>query len=81
MKVFLFILLTPLILFAWDFTQERNTIPIYFDSVQCQSPWGTGYNYINPTFCDIDGDEDYDLVIGSDWARVSLFTNNGNLNN
>jgi len=65
----------------FDFTREYDVIPVSFDRVECQVPWTTGYNYINPTFCDIDGDNDYDLVIGSDWGRISVFTNNGNNNN
>ena len=78
MKKLLVLLLLPLSVSAWDFTQERNTIPVYFDSVQCHVPWTTGYNYVNPTFADIDNDNDYDLFIGSDWARVTLVKNNGN---
>ena len=55
----LFILVNIIPAFAWNFIQERNTIPVSFDGVECQSPWGTGYNYINPTFCDLDGDGDF----------------------
>ena len=62
---------------AWDFVQERNTIPVSFDGVECQVPWTTGYNYINPTFCDLDGDGDQDLVFGSDWGRASHYINIG----
>ncbi len=77
MKKLLILILLPLSVFAWDFTQERNTIPVYFDSVKCQVPWTTGYNYIAPTFIDIDADRDYDLVMGGDWNRMSFFINNG----
>ncbi len=77
MKKLLIIFLLPFSVFAWDFTQERNTIPVYFDSVRCQVPWTTGYNYIQPTFCDIDGDNDFDLFIGSDWNRMSFYSNIG----
>ena len=62
---------------AWDFTREYDGIPVYFDSVACQVPWTTGYSYINPTFADIDGDNDFDLIMGSDWSRVSYYKNNG----
>ena len=77
----LVIFFTCLPAFAWDFVQERSSIPVSFDGVECQVPWTTGYNYINPTFCDIDGDNDFDLIVGSDWARVTLFLNEGNSNN
>ena len=77
MKKLLIIFLLPISVLAWDFTQERNSIPVYFDSVVCQVPWTTGYNYINPTFADIDGDNDFDLFIGSDWARVTFVKNDG----
>ena len=66
MKKLLIVFLLPFSVFAWDFTQERNTIPVYFDNVQCKVPWTTGYNYIHPFFIDIDGDNDFDLVTGSD---------------
>ena len=59
--------------------QERNTIPVSFDGVECQVPWTTGYNYINPTFCDLDGDGDQDLFIGSDWSRLTYLENTGNM--
>ena len=62
---------------AWDFTQEYASIPVSFDSVECQVPWTTGYNYINPTFCDLDGDGDQDMVFGSDWGRISYYRNAG----
>ena len=61
----------------FNFTQEWNTIPVSFDGMECQVPWTTGYNYINPAFCDIDGDNVYDLFFGSDWGRISEFRNNG----
>ena len=77
MKVLLFILFAAVPLFAWDFTQERASIPVEFDGVECQAPWTTGYNYINPTFCDIDDDNDYDLIFGSDWSRLTYFENEG----
>jgi len=82
MKIILTILLI-LVAFAcfsqeFDFTREYDVIPVSFDGVECQVPWTTGYNYINPTFCDIDGDGDYDLFFGSDWARVSFYENYGN---
>jgi len=65
----------------FDFTREFDVIPLSFDGVACQVPWTTGYNYINPRFCDIDGDDDQDLVMGSDWARLSYYRNIGNANN
>ena len=80
MRKILLIFFIPSLIYAWDFTQERITIPVYFDSVVCQVPWGTGYNYIHPTFNDIDGDNDYDLVFGSDWKRISYLRNTGNQN-
>ena len=80
MRNILFIFLLPSLIFAWDFSQERNTILVYFDSIQCRVPWTTGYNYIQPIFNDLDGDNDFDLVFGSDWGRISYFINNGNLN-
>ena len=82
MKKILFILflIVPFASYAqeFDFTQEWDTIPVSFDSVECQVPWTTGYNYINPTFCDIDGDDDFDLFFGSDWARITYLKNEGN---
>ena len=79
-KAIIFLIILPNIVFAWDFTQERAYIPVEFDSVQCQVPWTTGYNYINPTFCDLDADGDYDLVLGSDWKRTTLIINIGDSN-
>ena len=80
MKWILLLLFIPSLLFAWDFTQERNTIPVEFDGIQCQIPWTTGYNYIHPTFCDLDDDGDSDLVFGSDWARITFLRNEGDIN-
>ncbi|NQS97734.1 MAG: VCBS repeat-containing protein, partial [candidate division Zixibacteria bacterium] len=77
MDKILIVFLIPTLLFAWDFTQERNTIPVEFNGVECQVPWTTGYSYINPTFCDLDGDNDYDLICGSDWNRQTLVRNDG----
>ena len=73
-------LLLPLTLFAqeFNFSREFDVIPVSFDGVECQVPWTTGYDYINPRFCDVDGDNDQDLIIGSDWARLSLYRNTGN---
>ena len=73
------LILVPTILFAqeFDFTQEWDTIPVAFDGIECQVPWTTGYNYINPTFCDIDGDNDKDLFFGNDWGRITECINNG----
>ena len=81
MKKLLIFVLLPSIVLAWDFSQERKTIPVYFDSVRCQVPWTTGYNYIAPTFVDIDADGDFDLVIGSDWNRISFYLNSGDSSN
>jgi len=71
--------------FAWgqefDFTREFDVIPVSFDGVECQVPWTTGYDYINPTFCDIDGDDDQDLIFGSGWARLSYYRNIGSASN
>ena len=71
----LFILTLPA--FAFDFVQERESIPVSFDGVECQVPWTTGYDYVQPTFCDIDGDNDLDLFFGSGWRRLSFFENIG----
>ena len=80
MKKIIFIFLLPTFVLAWDFVQERNTIPVEFDSVQCQVPWTTGWNYIHPTFCDLDDDGDFDLVFGSDWGRATYIRNIGDEN-
>ena len=83
MKKILYILfiLVPLLSYSqeFDFTQEYDVIPVSFDGVECVIPWTTGYNYINPTFCDIDGDSDYDLFFGSDWNRQTYLENVGNV--
>ena len=72
--------LVPILCFSqeFNFTQEWDSIPVSFDGVECQVPWTTGYNYINPTFCDIDGDDDFDLFFGSDWNRQTYLENVGN---
>ena len=77
-SIILFILI-PVICHAqeFNFTQEYDIIPVSFDGVECQVPWTMGYCYINPTFCDIDGDDDFDLFFGSDWARLTYMINDG----
>ena len=79
-KIIVIFALIPVVCMAqeFDFTQERSTIPVLFDGIQCQVSWTTGYCYINPTFCDIDNDNDFDLFFGSDWGRISLYINDGN---
>ena len=79
-KIIVIVLFLPGLMHAWDFIQERATIPVSYDGVECQVPWTTGYNYIHPVFIDIDSDNDYDLVFGSDWARLSLYSNIGTSN-
>ena len=74
---FLLILVFTLPAAAFDFVQERNTIPVSFDGIECQVPWTTGYDYVQPTFCDIDGDSDLDLFFGSGWRRLSFYENIG----
>ncbi|NQS98544.1 MAG: hypothetical protein HQ591_08825, partial [candidate division Zixibacteria bacterium] len=80
-KAIIFLIILPNIVFAWDFTKERASIPVEFDSVPCQVPWTTGYNYINPTFCDLDADGDFYLIMGSDWNRITYVKNSGDINN
>ena len=84
MKTILIIMfiLVPVLVFSqeFDFTREYDVIPVSFDGVECQVPWTTGYNYINPTFCDIDGDQDFDLIIGSDRNRLTYLNNSGDIN-
>jgi hypothetical protein len=85
MRCFAFIVLfiIPLSVFTqeFNFTREYDVIPVSFDGVECQVPWTTGYVYINPTFCDIDGDDDQDLIKGSGWARLSYYRNIGSASN
>lgn len=80
MKKLIFLFLIPIACYSqeFNFQQERSTIPVEFDGVECQVPWTTGYSYIQPAFCDIDGDNDYDLFFGSDWARLTYLRNEGN---
>jgi hypothetical protein len=78
MKMLSVISLFPMLVFAWDFTQERNTNPVYFNNIQCQSPWNTGWNYIQPIFGDIDNDGDQDSIFGGDWNKVVLSILNDN---
>ena len=77
MNRLLLLLIIPVSVFAWDFTQERNTIPVEFNGVPAQSPWNTGWNYIQPIFCDLDNDDDMDLIFGSDWNKIVFFRNIG----
>ena len=81
MRYLLTALIIPITIFAFDFTQEYNTIPVYFDIVHCQAAWTPGWNYIQPTFCDLDGNGTQDLIMGSDFNRVTFLINTGDLSN
>jgi hypothetical protein len=60
--------------------QEYDTIPIEVEGYLLPVPWKGGYNDTAPDFIDIDGDGDYDIVLGSSYYQPpELWQNTGTI--
>ncbi|MBU1880609.1 VCBS repeat-containing protein, partial [bacterium] len=81
MKYAILILLLPSLLLAqeFEFRQEFDTIPITVDGYQLPAGWTGGYNEAAPSLVDLDGDNDFDLIMGhAGWGQMAYFKNDGN---
>jgi hypothetical protein len=77
----LIIFLYPVLLWAQDltFSPELDSIPVRVQGYQIPVPWTGGYAWSSPDFCDIDGDGDLDLFIGSSNGKVAFYRNDGSV--
>ncbi len=71
-------LLLPALLQAqpFEFVQEWDSVQIAVDGYVLPQAWSSGYIQSAPSFCDIDGDGDLDLLLGQAW-QVLFWLNQG----
>ncbi|MCX6641531.1 MAG: T9SS type A sorting domain-containing protein [bacterium] len=79
MRFLLILLFFPTLLQAqqFQFHQELDSIPVWDGDYQMPTPWLGGESRCNVDFCDIDGDSDFDLFLGSQTGDVFLWKNIG----
>ncbi|MBU4488546.1 MAG: VCBS repeat-containing protein [Candidatus Omnitrophica bacterium] len=58
---------------AWTLVDDK------FIVLQFDSPY-RGYGLVIPTLCDIDGDGDSDIFIGTSWNTTAFYRNDGTIN-
>ena len=82
MKKILYILfiLAPFLSFAQQivFEQEQYPFPVTFYGVEPQLGFMNANAYYHHDFADIDGDGDYEIILGAGSQREYLFENTGN---
>jgi hypothetical protein len=80
MKTILLIFLLPALGWAqpFQFRQEFDTIPVVVDGDTLPAAWTGGYNFTSPALVDIEGDGDFDIILGQGGSPMGFWQNAGN---
>ena len=80
MKGLTIALLLPILVFGQEleFLQEWDTIPLMVNGYSLPAPWTRGYGKSSPDLVDIDGDGDFDMVVGkAGYGQIDFWRNDG----
>jgi large repetitive protein len=84
MKSLLLILCLPVLALTQpqplQFQFQPAAFPASINGLPINQPWCGGIEYLTPTFCDLDHDDDLDLFCGDSRSWINHFENIGNAN-
>ncbi len=73
------LMLLPALLWAqpFEFQQEMDSISAIVDGDTLATAWTGGYSMATPDLCDIDGDGDFDIMLGASPGQIAFWENRG----
>ncbi len=80
MRPLILFLFLPTLVFSqeFQFQQEWDTIPVLVEGDTLPAAWRGGYSSSSPFLVDIDGDDDFDIVMGQGgFAQMDFWQNTG----